>query len=328
MNNKVLVVGADGYIGANLVDYLSKLGVYDILCCARSEKFIDVGCCSKIYQIEDITLIDDWSEILKSVNFVVYLVGIAHVKLKRNSANLYDMVNYKAAIKLAKASELQNIKRFVYISSIGVLGDCTEPGLFFTNSSLYNPQNMYALSKMKAERHLESMAKTSLMKIVILRPPLVFGPKAPGNFRRIIRLISYGIPLPLCAFTHERNMISVRNLSSIIERCFIAPLGNFSKFVVSDDSRFSTIELATAATKYLNKKQLFFYVPLSLLKFLSKFIGYKDELSKVSSELRIDSSQTRVLLNWEPVQSSAEGLKEAVISYKPSMGGKGDKTTI
>lgn len=316
MNKKVLIVGSGGYIGTNLVTFLNKKNVYDVLCCVRNINNIDTRDCFKVFEIKDVTLVDDWSGVLKGVHFVVYLAGIAHLRFKKNSESLYNAVNCDSAIKLAKVSELNNVKRFIYISTIGVLGDKTEPGNFFTNSSEYNPQNVYAVSKMRAEKNLENIAKTSSMKVVILRPPLVFGPKAPGNFKRIINLVSYGIPLPLGVFTQKKSMISVKNLSSIIEKCFSAPLGNFSKFVVSDDSKISTLELAISTAKYLNKNKLFFYTPLFLLKFLSKFIGYKNEIDKMSSELIIDSSETRDLLNWKPVQPSSKGLKEAILSYK------------
>lgn len=313
---KVLIVGSSGYIGTHLKDFLIRKCSYDVVCCQRDGKTSPPGICSQVVYIPDILSFDDWPKVLESVDCVVYLAGVAHTKASHVKKDLYIRINCNAAVHIAQVAQLNNVKRFIYISTIGVLGDKTEPGEFFTNSSEYNPKSVYAASKMMAEQRLEKISRKSNMKIIILRPPLVFGPNAPGNFKRIVCLTLRRMPLPLKSFKHKKNMISVNNLSSIIERCFNASLPVFSKFVVSDDSEFSAFEIGQYVSETLNEKVLFFNVPLPLLKFVVKLVGRGDDIDKLSSELMIDSSDTRAKINWKPIEAPKDALIDAINSYR------------
>jgi len=223
----------------------------------------------------------------------------------------FRVVNRDATLKLAQAAVNTGVKRFIYISSIGVLGDSTY-GAMFRNSSEYNPQEPYAISKMESEIGLKKITESSNIDVVIVRPPLVYGPNAPGNFNRLLKLVRWGVPLPLSVMKAKKSMISLDNLCDLLMKTMTAPLPKFSKLVVSDGSNWSTAELVVLIANHMNNKNQLFTLPKWMLNIVAFIIGKKREIYKLSVPLQVDGSETAELLNWSPIQTPEDAIKVAI----------------
>ena len=233
----------------------------------------------------------------------------------KNSLADFMKVNCDTTIRLATGAANAGVRRFIYISSIGVLGGETKGVNVFSEESKYNPQDTYSVSKMKAELGLKRLSESVNMEIVIIRPPLVYGACAPGNFNRLLWITSLGIPLPFKGMKAKKSMISLKNLCDLIMMAIVAPLPKFSVFVASDDSCWSTSELVLLISKYMGKKCRLFEVNPTILIVIASLLGRKKEVRKLSTSLCIDASKTLTLLNWSPIQAPEEGLREAIESY-------------
>jgi nucleoside-diphosphate-sugar epimerase len=267
--------------------------------------------------IEDIVSFDQWEEILNGFDAIIHLAARAHV-LSGSSNNPIDefrKVNRDATLRLAESASSAGLRRFIYVSSIGVLGNSAPKENAFNNDSIYDPKEPYAISKMEAEIGLNRISKSTEMEVVIIRPPLVYGPAAPGNFHRLLKLVDSGLPLPFAKMNAKKSMISLDNLCDLLVRTVSTPLPKFSKYVVSDGSDWSTSDLVRLIAKYMDRKQSLLPVPVSLLKALTTIVGKSEEIRKLSTPLVVDGSETAEVLGWLPVQSPEDGVRKAVEFY-------------
>ena len=217
--------------------------------------------------------------------------------------------------RLAKSASKGGLKRFIYVSSIGVLGQSAPMEHAFNNNSIYAPKEPYAISKMEAEVGLKVISESTGMEVVIVRPPLVYGPAAPGNFQRLLKLVDTGLPLPLARLNAIKSMISLENLCDLLVRTVSTPLPKFSKFVVSDGSDWSTADLVRLIAKYMDRRQSLFPVPVPLLKAVAAIVGRSEDIHKLAAPLVVDGSETAKVLGWSPVQSPEDGVRKAVEFY-------------
>jgi len=314
---KILVTGANGYIGQYLGELISRKD-YNSLGTIR---FLQKNKCLTYYddiqQSGNIDKYTEWNDLLCGVDFVVHLAGVAHkIKNKKSKKEInYTKVNRDGTIRLAEQAAALGVKRFIYISSIGVLGDKTycEP---FNNKTPYNPMNLYTHSKMEAEKALTSLSTRVNMDIIILRPPLIYGPGAPGNFGRLLKLCSSNKVLPFGAFTTPKNMISLENICDLIIHCFEIDLPKNRIFVVADKSNWSVVDLIFYMGKFLDNKVYNLYCPISLLLFFTAFIGKAGDIIKLRNSLHIDSNDTWETLKWYPPQDPLDGLLKAIDHFK------------
>ena len=312
MSSTVLVTGASGYIGKFLAKKLTNANY----CAIGAVREIGNYSKSHGYQtIRPIGSIDgstSWESALQGVDYVVHLAGCAH-KLGKKPKNLVEQfktVNTEATANLIEQCVKHGIKRFIFISSIGVLGDDSLAGII-TNDSPYNPKNAYSVSKMEAEQAIDVFSGSDL-EIITLRPPLVYGPGAPGNFHRLLLLTASFRILPFGMFRGSRSMISLENLCDLIVHCLNTPASSRNKFVVSDNSDWTTEQLISSVSELLGKRIYNIKVPVIVLSVLAKFINRSEDINKLARPLSIDSTESRKLLNWFPKQKPHEGLKEAV----------------
>ena len=288
MDNRVgvLVTGATGFVGRNLCKHLVTCSKFEVRGTTRSLNFED-----------------------PTVNVVVHLAAKAHVELSDSDEQLESIreVNVAGAVNLAVQAAQAGVKRFIFISSIGVNGQSSHQPIVV--SDRVAPFSHYAQSKWEAEQGLIRIGEVTGMEIVIIRPPLVYGIGAPGNFRRLVKLVESGLPLPLASVRNKRTMVSIDNLVSLIELCIDHPSAANRVFLAGDGEDVSTPELLRLVAGAMGKPSRLVSVPPWILRLTLTLIGKKKLADKLMNSLQIDISSTREVLGWSPALSVREGLK-------------------
>lgn len=249
-----------------------------------------------------------WVRLLQGSEVVVHLAGRAHVLREEAEDPLAEFrrVNVAGAIHVARSAIEAGVRRFVFVSSIGVLGSSSDEVL--SEASRPAPTEPYAVSKYEAELALRELAGSGTLELVIVRPPLIYGPGAKGNFLRLLKLVDLGLPLPLGSLHEPRSFIGVRNLCGALLSCATLSEANGETFVVSDGEDISTAELIATLARAMNKGRLVWRFPPSLLKLVTAMLGKSGEFARLSSRLQVDSSHIRTTLGWTPEQGLREGL--------------------
>jgi nucleoside-diphosphate-sugar epimerase len=224
----------------------------------------------------------------------------------------FRKVNVEGTLNLARQAVALGLRRIIYISSIGVNGAET-PIAPFGLMDKPAPHSYYAVSKYEAELGLEKLAADTSIEIVIIRPPLVYGPKAPGNFGSLMRWLRRGVPLPFGAVTHNRrSLVALDNLLDLILTCVEHPKAAGQTFLVSDGVDLSTTELLQRMGRAMNLSVRLLPVPVSFMDFIFYFFGKRVMAQSLFGSLQVDISKTLEVLNWKPPVSIDEGLRRAV----------------
>jgi nucleoside-diphosphate-sugar epimerase len=304
----ILVTGATGFIGTALCKYLI-LGGNKVIGVTRRETFS-----GRTVIVSDIAEFTGWRDTLTGVDAIVHLAGRAHILKDRAADPLEEFrrVNTRATITLAENAALAGVKRFVFISSIGVNGNVTHDKPFSV-AHKPNPHSPYARSKYEAELALHEISRTSDLDFVIIRPPLVYGPNAPGNFQSMIHWLTSNVPLPLGAITNNRrSFVSLDNLVDLIAVCVDHSLAANQTFLVSDGEDLSTTDLLRRLSRALRKKSVLLPIPSPLLRLLAKAINKGDVAQRLLDDLRVDIQHTCGTLGWRPPLSVEAGLAKAI----------------
>lgn len=305
---KILLTGATGFIGKALVLELIQKD-FNVLIAVRqkSNLFPDKV---KQFVVGDFENNPDFSVGLAEVDCVIHLASKAHVldKAKALVLDEFRKINTKLTLNLAKQAAASGVERFIFLSSIGVNGNQNNQP--FLEIDTPNPQESYAISKYEAEQGLLKLAQNSSLEMVIIRPPLVYGNNAPGNFGRVIQWVSskFILPLPLGAVNNDKSLIAIDNLVSFIITCTLHPKAANEIFLISDDEILSTTQLLNKISKAFNKKALLLPVPSSWMVFVAKLLGKEADAVRLFSSLTVDSSKARDLLDWHPVTTMDEQL--------------------
>ena len=209
---RVLITGVNGYVGNRLHLVLKQ---HNFSVSGSVRELEESGCIeNKFIVTGDISSFDNWHQVLSDIDIVIHLAAMAHIISETSDESQmldkYRAVNRDATLRLAQGAVDAGVRRFVYVSSIGVLGNTTIDYIF-DNRSNYNPQESYAVSKMEAEVGLKKIVELSNMEVVIVRPPLVYDPSSPGNFYRLLKLVDIGLPLPLGGMDAKKSMFSLDN---------------------------------------------------------------------------------------------------------------------
>ena len=267
----------------------------------------------EVLAVGDIGPDTDWDPALGQVDIVVHLAARAHL-LKdsaRDPVQEYRTINVLGAQQLARKAAAKGVRRLVYLSSIGVNGSHSGNGVF-TEHDEPKPHDAYTVSKREAEDSLRIIGRETGLEIVILRSPLVYGPGNPGNFLRLLELVSSGWPLPLRNVTNRRSLIFVDNLVAAIIHCAVHPAAAGQTYLVRDGEDISTPELIRQLARLMGRSPHLVSFPMPWLRWVAKITGKSVEVERLTSSLIIDDSKIRATLGWRPPYGLADGLKETV----------------
>jgi nucleoside-diphosphate-sugar epimerase len=225
----------------------------------------------------------------------------------------FRKINVDTTIHLAKQAAAAGVRRFIFLSSIKVNGESTKLGSPFTAGDLPTPQDPYGVSKHEAERALHTIVEQTGMEVVIIRPPLVYGPGVKANFAFMIHIIQRGLPLPLASIAgNRRSLVALGNLVDLIVTCINHPAAANQTFLVSDDEDVSTAELLRRMGQALNRPAKLFYIPSLLLRFGAALLNKSEIYQRLCGSLQVDITKTKALLNWKPPLSVDQGLRQLI----------------
>ena len=255
-----------------------------------------------------------WHKALVGITTVVHLAARVHVMHDASADPLaaFRAVNVDGTLTLARQAAAAGVKRFVFVSSVKVTGEYTLPGKAFTEADAADPQDAYGVSKHEAELGLRQIAGESGMEVVIIRPPLVYGPGVKANFAALMRAVQGGWPLPLGAVHNRRSLVALDNLVDFIVTCLSHPQAANQTFLVSDGNDLSTPELVRGLTRAAGVSARLLPVPVWALRAGASLLGKGEAIQRVCGNLQVDISKARSLLGWVPPVSVDEGLRRAV----------------
>ncbi len=305
----VLVTGANGFVGSALLPELILQG-YDVKQLVRTKNSYGKPNI-KTFCIDSIDNSVDFKKPLAGVDVVIHLAARVHVmrEIYSDALNEYRKINVDATLNLARQAAYFGIKRFIFISSVKVNGELTEKNSQFTADDIPNPADAYSISKMEAESALIKLSKETNMEIVILRPPLIYGPGVKANFLSMMKLLYKNPPLPFGNIKNNRSFVYVYNLVDLILKVIKHPKAAGQIFLVSDDQDISTATLLRSTSFFLGKNIKLFPVPIFVLKAIFFLTGKKDFFQRLVASLSLDIRKTKQLLNWSPPYSYQEGIK-------------------
>jgi nucleoside-diphosphate-sugar epimerase len=315
-NSPILVTGATGFIGRAVCAALLAQG-FPVRAVVRNDSVTKESIpASEVAVIDDINRNTDWSNPLANVDTVIHLAAwnnsVEEVPI--NPLAACREINVYGSERLAKMAAASGVRRFIYMGSVKVHGEGDDHA--YTEEDEPRPQNLYVSSKWQAEQLLQIIAGQTDMELVILRPPLVYGPGVKVNFLRLMKLVDKQIPLPLAGIKNKRSIIYVGNLVDAVIKCIRHPEASGKTFLVSDVDDVSTKELIGMIAAALKKKPYLFYLPESLLKLAGKIAGREAEIKRLCDSLYIDMSKIKTALNWTPPFSSEEGIRQTTRWYK------------
>lgn len=257
----------------------------------------------------------DWSAALAGTQAVVHLAARVHVmgELAGDPLAAFRVVNTEGTLNLARQVAAAGVHRFVFVSSIKVNGESTAPGHAFRASDVPQPEDPYGQSKCEAEDGLRALAARTGLDVVIVRPPLVYGPGVKANFAALMRAVQRGLPLPLGAVVNNRrSFVALDNLVDLLIACLDNPAAANQTFLVSDDEDLSTAELLRRLGQAMERPARLLPVPPWLLQAGAALLGKRDVAQRLLGNLQVDITGTRQTLGWAPLVSVDEGLRRAV----------------
>lgn len=313
-NEAVLITGANGFIGRELCSQLSRQG-WQVRAAVRAGRAMPSA--FDTVTVDSIDEKTDWSQALENIDAVIHLAGRAHVVKDCATDPLADFrrINVEGTRNLARKAANAGVRRFVFISSIKVNGENTPLGRPYTAADQPAPADPYGISKYEAEEALRRLASESEMEVVIIRPPLVYGPGVQGNFLTMMRWLDKGIPLPLGLVSNKRTLVALDNLVDLIITCIKHPAAANQTFLAGDSEDLSTTELLKRLGGALGKKARLLPVPVGLLSLFLGVLGKRAETQKLCGSLQVDIDKTRSVLGWTPPVSIDEALRQTAQDY-------------
>lgn len=259
----------------------------------------------------------DWSTALQDIDVVIHCAALVHVKADDTNHSIaqFRKINVDGTLRLAQQAADAGVRRFVYLSSIKVNGHSTDHREPFSANDIPAPTDPYGMSKMEAEIGLLELGKKTDLDVVIIRPPLVYGPGVKANFLSLMRVVNWSIPLPFGRIDNKRSFVAIDNLVDFIRTCCAHPAARNQIFLVSDGQDLSTSELITLIGQALRKKTFLLSLPPTAIYRAARFFGKMDMAERLLGSLQVDITKNKHLLNWEPKISIEFAIKETVQSF-------------
>lgn len=308
---RVLVTGAAGFIGRAVVAELSRNGTQVTAIVRRPWSFAGH---IKVCQVDDIGPETRWDEALVGCGAVVHLAARVHVMREdtHNPLAAYRHVNTEGTLALARQAATAGVRRMIFVSSIKVNGKATAPGAVFTEADPPAPVDPYGVSKAAAETGLLALGSEKAMEVVIVRPPLVYGPGVRGNFLNMMRWVASGIPLPLGAVNgNRRSLVGLDNLVGLLLACLHHPAAANQVFLAADGEDISTTALLRRTAAALGVPARLVPVPLAVLEVGAAAVGNRALAERLFGNLQVDIGKAKRILGWRPAVSVDEGLLRA-----------------
>ena len=308
---RVLVTGANSFIGSALL----ARGVLDGALSLRGSvrrSVSDLPGGVETVRVGDLAPETEWSDALRGVDAIVHTAARVHIIREAATDPLAEFrrTNVAGTLSLARQAADIGVRRLIFISSVGVNGAETF-GVPFTAMDRAAPHSPYSISKYEAELGLKQIAEETGLEVVIIRPPLVYGPNAKGNFNRLLKIVHRGIPLPLGAIQNRRSLVALDNLVDLILTCLDHPAGANKTFLVSDGEDISTTDLVRRTAAALGRPARLMRVPPVILRTGARFLGRADLAQRLCGSLQVDINYTREVLGWIPPVSVNAALIQA-----------------
>ncbi len=307
-----MITGATGFVGQSLCATLTATQ-HDFKAVVRRP--------SPSYPyalvVPDINPQTDWRPVLHGIDIVVHLAARVHVLHDgaHDPLHEYRLTNCDSTLNLARQCAQTGVKRFIYLSSVKVNGESTGDRPF-NNADLPQPCDPYGISKWEAEQGLQKIAHETGLEIVIIRPPLIYGPQVKANFLQLMRWVKYGIPLPLAGINNRRSMVFVGNLVDLIMRCAINPSAAGHTFLVSDGVDVSTSQLIRSIAHAMERRANIFTMPQDILMAGARLLGKTAVAERLFGSLQVDIQHTKETLDWGPPFSFETGIEKTVNFFK------------
>ena len=307
---KLVLTGASGFVGRAVLQRLRAMPAYRVTASVRRavEETADGV---RWTQVDDLARLPDWGRVVTGAHAVLHLAGRAHV-MREHAADpraAFQATNTAGTLHLARQAAQAGVRRFVVASTVKVHGECSAPGRPLLETMAPQPADPYALSKLQAEQGLRAIAERTGMEVVIIRPPLVYGPGVKANFAALMRAVARGWPLPLGAIDNRRSLVALDNLVDFILTCLDHPAAANQTFLVSDGEDLSTPDLLRRLGVALGRPARLLPVPAPLLIAGAALLGRRAAAERLCGNLQVDICKARSLLGWQPPISVDAGLR-------------------
>jgi nucleoside-diphosphate-sugar epimerase len=311
---RVLITGATGFVGRVLCEVATQAG-YTVRAAVRGGKNAPSAGTAEWVNVGEIGAATDWHAALEGVEYIIHAAARAHVLHDAPAAaQLYFETNERGTQMLAEAAAAAGVRRLVYVSSIKVNGEETSRAPYMAEDAP-QPQDAYGQSKWHAEQVLQAVAGRTGLEAVVVRPPLVYGPRVRANFLRLMSWVERGWPLPLGAVSNRRSLVSIWNLCDLLVRTLDHPRAAGRTWLVSDGEDVSTPELIRRIGRAMGRHVTLLPVPVPLLRLGAGLLGFGAEFGRLCGSLAVDSSRTRAELGWSPPLTLEAGLARTTAWY-------------
>lgn len=327
---KVLITGASGFVGRAACARLVAQGLEVVGAVRQMPAQPVTGVDYRI--VGDLDADTNWRAALAGVEGVIHCAARVHVMRETSDDPLaaFRSANVAGTERLARQAVAAGVKRLVFISSIKVNGEETSPASplpsllprgergSFREDDAPAPQDPYGQTKWEAEAMLARVAQETGLEVVIVRPPLVYGPGVKGNLARLLSWVERGVPLPLAGIRNARSLIGIDNFTSALQACLIHPAAAGRTYLVRDGEDVSTPELVRRLGRHLGKPARLFALPAPLLEGLAALVGRRADVQRLTGSLVVDDSRIRRELNWIPPRTLDEGLAQMTRAWLDS----------